>query len=253
MVRLQSMDQTKGLLRRIPRSPIDQVDISYHSLSSYHRRPKETPSQAIIAEASGFPSRPKTARWDRTFGLRTGQSFRPVNAIKVPTANISRQPSVRRKKWMPTERPTESLSRDVVYPSPSLHLDECGFSESFTKGIVARNSGSSPTALQAHSWPVALSGRDVVVVDSTASKGKSLAYLVPAIVHVQHKQAVQHPPAAPRGGWAYRLSADGDSGGGSAGSRRLPAIFASLHESGRDLSSVRRSEGIAAGTPEARL
>ncbi|KAL1478521.1 hypothetical protein MTO96_016206 [Rhipicephalus appendiculatus] len=84
-------------------------------------------------------------------------------------------------------------------PKPILHLDESGFSEPLTNVIEALNYGSSPTPLQAHCWPAALRGRDVVVVDCTATKVNSLAYLVPAIVHVQHKPDVQRPPAMARG------------------------------------------------------
>lgn len=79
-------------------------------------------------------------------------------------------------------------------PLPMRHLEKSGFPEFITKVIEARNCGSSPTALQAQCWPVALSGRDLVAHDYTASKGQSLAYLVPAIIHVQHQKAV--PPGA---------------------------------------------------------
>ncbi|KAL3251397.1 hypothetical protein MRX96_055144 [Rhipicephalus microplus] len=78
--------------------------------------------------------------------------------------------------------------RDV--PKPILHVNEAGLSESLTKAIEKLNSDSSLTALQAQCWPVALSGRDVVAVDHTASKWKSLAYLVPALVHAKHQPSV---------------------------------------------------------------
>lgn len=78
-------------------------------------------------------------------------------------------------------------------PKPILHVDEAGFPDFVKKVVEARNAGSSPAALQAQCWPIALSGRDLVaVVDSPASEGKSLAYLVPAIVHLQHQPAVLH-------------------------------------------------------------
>ncbi|XP_037288856.2 putative ATP-dependent RNA helicase DDX5 [Rhipicephalus microplus] len=78
--------------------------------------------------------------------------------------------------------------RDV--PKPILHVNEAGLSESLTKAIDKLNPDSSLTALQAQCWPVALSGRDVVAVDHTASKWKSLAYLVPALVHAKHQSSV---------------------------------------------------------------
>ncbi|KAH7970930.1 hypothetical protein HPB49_016827 [Dermacentor silvarum] len=76
-------------------------------------------------------------------------------------------------------------------PKPILQTDEAGFPELMTRIIETRHPGSSPTPLQAQCWPVALSGRDLVAVDYGASEGKSLAYLVPAIIHIQHQPAMQ--------------------------------------------------------------
>nr|XP_037288993.1 ATP-dependent RNA helicase-like protein DB10 [Rhipicephalus microplus] len=43
---------------------------------------------------------------------------------------------------------------------------------------------------RAQCWPVALSGRDLVVIDCTTFKWKSLALLVPAVTHAQHQWSV---------------------------------------------------------------
>ena len=40
-----------------------------------------------------------------------------------------------------------------------------------------------PTAIQAQGWPMALSGRDFVGIAETGS-GKTLGYILPAIVHI---------------------------------------------------------------------
>lgn len=42
---------------------------------------------------------------------------------------------------------------------------------------------TAPTAIQAQGWPMALKGRDLVGLAETGS-GKTLSYLLPAIVHV---------------------------------------------------------------------
>lgn len=42
---------------------------------------------------------------------------------------------------------------------------------------------TEPTAIQAQGWPMALKGRDLVGLAETGS-GKTLSYLLPAIVHV---------------------------------------------------------------------
>jgi len=41
----------------------------------------------------------------------------------------------------------------------------------------------TPTPIQAQGWPMALSGRDLVGIAETGS-GKTMAYVLPAIVHI---------------------------------------------------------------------
>lgn len=42
---------------------------------------------------------------------------------------------------------------------------------------------SEPTPIQSQGWPMALKGRDLIGIAETGS-GKTLSYLLPAIVHV---------------------------------------------------------------------
>lgn len=43
---------------------------------------------------------------------------------------------------------------------------------------------SSPTPIQAQTWPVALLKRDIVAIAKTGS-GKTLGYLIPAFIHLR--------------------------------------------------------------------
>ncbi|KAH7935646.1 hypothetical protein HPB52_010910 [Rhipicephalus sanguineus] len=98
------------------------------------------------------------------------------------------------------QRPIEEVeayrkANDIIVtgcgvPKPVLSIDEAGLPEPVTKAIEARSPGSTPNVVQAQCWPVALSGRDLVAVIYDGSKGKPLAYLVPAIIHVMHQPAV---------------------------------------------------------------
>lgn len=47
-----------------------------------------------------------------------------------------------------------------------------------------------PTPIQAQGWPIALSGRDMVGIASTGS-GKTLSYILPAIVHINNQSRLQ--------------------------------------------------------------
>jgi superfamily II DNA/RNA helicase len=56
-------------------------------------------------------------------------------------------------------------------------LDFCFFQ-------VLKAGFSSPTPIQAQSWPVALQSRDIVAVAKTGS-GKTLGYLIPGFIHLK--------------------------------------------------------------------
>lgn len=49
--------------------------------------------------------------------------------------------------------------------------------------VIAKLGFVEPTPIQAQGWPMALTGRDLVGIAETGS-GKTLSYLLPAIVHV---------------------------------------------------------------------
>merc|ERR1712195_6232 len=51
-----------------------------------------------------------------------------------------------------------------------------------------------PSPIQAQCWPIILSGRDVVGIAETGS-GKSLAFLLPALVHIQAQAPIQQTEA----------------------------------------------------------
>ena len=51
---------------------------------------------------------------------------------------------------------------------------------------INRKGFTEPTAIQAQGWPMALSGHNMVGIAMTGS-GKALAYLLPAVIHVNHQ------------------------------------------------------------------
>lgn len=67
-------------------------------------------------------------------------------------------------------------------PKPCQSFDEASFPD-YVLDEVKRCGYQNPTPIQAQSWPVALSGRDVIGVAETGS-GKTCAYILPAIVHI---------------------------------------------------------------------
>ncbi|XP_070379909.1 probable ATP-dependent RNA helicase DDX17 isoform X2 [Dermacentor albipictus] len=72
---------------------------------------------------------------------------------------------------------------------PILHFEEGNFPDYILKAIHAQNY-TTPTCIQAQGWPIALSGKDFVGIAQTGS-GKTLGYILPAIVHINHQPYLQ--------------------------------------------------------------
>ncbi|XP_015595462.1 ATP-dependent RNA helicase p62 [Cephus cinctus] len=71
-------------------------------------------------------------------------------------------------------------------PNPIQYFEEGNFPDYVMQGI--RKQGfSEPTAIQAQGWPIAMSGRNMVGIAQTGS-GKTLGYILPAIVHINSQQ-----------------------------------------------------------------
>jgi ATP-dependent RNA helicase DDX5/DBP2 len=74
-------------------------------------------------------------------------------------------------------------------PKPCETFEEASFPD-YVLDCVKRQGYSSPTPIQSQSWPIALSGRDVIGVAETGS-GKTCAYILPAIVHINAQEYLQ--------------------------------------------------------------
>jgi len=67
-------------------------------------------------------------------------------------------------------------------PKPVRSFEEASVPEFMLKEIMSAGF-TEPTAIQSQGWPMALSGRDMVGIAQTGS-GKTLSFLVPAVVHI---------------------------------------------------------------------
>lgn len=78
-----------------------------------------------------------------------------------------------------------TLKGDKI-PNPIQHFEEGNFPDYVMQGI--RKQGfNEPTAIQAQGWPIAMSGQNMVGIAQTGS-GKTLGYILPAIVHINSQQ-----------------------------------------------------------------
>lgn len=75
-----------------------------------------------------------------------------------------------------------TVSGDDV-PAPYMTFESTGFLPEMLKEV--QHAGfSSPTPIQAQSWPITLQSRDVVAIAKTGS-GKTIGYLFPGFVHIK--------------------------------------------------------------------
>lgn len=70
-------------------------------------------------------------------------------------------------------------------PDPVLEISKIDWPARIDQSLKRQNF-TKPTCIQAASWPIAMSGRDLVGIAQTGS-GKTLAYMLPAFMHIDKK------------------------------------------------------------------
>ncbi|KAK0413035.1 hypothetical protein QR680_006557 [Steinernema hermaphroditum] len=74
-------------------------------------------------------------------------------------------------------------------PRPVFQFREAGFPAPILQRLT--QSYEIPTVIQSISWPIAMSGRDIISIAKTGS-GKTLAFMLPGIVHTLHQAQRKH-------------------------------------------------------------
>ncbi|XP_029365071.1 probable ATP-dependent RNA helicase DDX17 isoform X2 [Echeneis naucrates] len=82
-------------------------------------------------------------------------------------------------------RKKEITVRGSGCPKPVTNFHQAQFPQ-YVMDVLMQQNFKEPTAIQAQGFPLALSGRDMVGIAQTGS-GKTLSYLLPAIVHINHQ------------------------------------------------------------------
>uniref|UniRef100_A0A6Q2YIY2 RNA helicase n=1 Tax=Esox lucius TaxID=8010 RepID=A0A6Q2YIY2_ESOLU len=100
----------------------------------------------------------------------------------------SEHPDVQRMSQYDLEefrRKKEITVRGSGCPKPVTSFSQAHFPQ-YVMDVLLQQNFKEPTAIQAQGFPLALSGRDMVGIAQTGS-GKTLSYLLPAIVHINHQ------------------------------------------------------------------
>ncbi|KFD69250.1 hypothetical protein M514_04547 [Trichuris suis] len=134
----------------------------------------------------------------RMFGSRGGSSISNDTRLSKPRwdklklapfeKNFYQEPLVLRSRPRSEDEQFYSSNSVVVrgksIPRPMLTFAETGFPEGILQQL--NSSFEKPSVIQAVSWPIGLSGLDMVGIAQTGS-GKTLAFLLPAIVHIKNQ------------------------------------------------------------------
>ncbi|XP_061830443.1 probable ATP-dependent RNA helicase DDX17 isoform X4 [Nerophis lumbriciformis] len=116
-----------------------------------------------------------------------------LNALPKFEKNFyTEHPEVQRMSQYDMEdyrRKKEITVRGSGCPKPIVSFHQAQFPQYVTDVLMQQNF-KEPTAIQAQGFPLALSGRDMVGIAQTGS-GKTLSYLLPAIVHINHQSYLE--------------------------------------------------------------
>lgn len=97
--------------------------------------------------------------------------------------NVTKRTDEEVQKW---RQENEVIVSGTGVPKPVLTFEESPFPE-YVLEEVYKAGFKKPTAIQCQGWPMALSGRDVVGIAQTGS-GKTLSFLLPAVVHINAQE-----------------------------------------------------------------
>ncbi|CAH0546283.1 unnamed protein product [Brassicogethes aeneus] len=104
----------------------------------------------------------------------------------VPHPGVINRPLYEIDEWRKSK---EITLKGKSIPEPVLNFEEAGYPD-YVMSEVRKMGFKNPTPIQSQGWPIALSGRDMVGIASTGS-GKTLSYILPAIVHINNQSRLQ--------------------------------------------------------------
>lgn len=117
---------------------------------------------------------------DKQYGLRFKhlKNTPPIRFYSVKTA----QSDIDEYR---SENNVTIIGQDI--PSPYIDIENCEFPD-YIKKFIKEQGITKPTVIQSQGWPIAISGQNFVGIAQTGT-GKTLAYLLPAVLHLKEKQA----------------------------------------------------------------
>uniref|UniRef100_A0A8C9W529 RNA helicase n=1 Tax=Scleropages formosus TaxID=113540 RepID=A0A8C9W529_SCLFO len=154
----------------------------------------------LYLSCMGLPSRADDWVFPRFGSSRSGSKFgNPGERLRKKKWDLdelpkfeknfyTEHPEVQRMSQYEVEefrRKKEITIKGSGCPKPVTSFSQAQFPQ-YVMDVLMQQNFKEPTAIQAQGFPLALSGRDMVGIAQTGS-GKTLSYLLPAIVHINHQ------------------------------------------------------------------
>lgn len=89
----------------------------------------------------------------------------------------------------------ENAESSAPIPNPVWKFEQCFAKYPDMMEEILKQGFSNPSPIQSQAWPVLLGGEDLIGIAQTGT-GKTLAFLLPALIHIEH----QPVPRSERGG-----------------------------------------------------
>ncbi|CAB3260410.1 unnamed protein product [Arctia plantaginis] len=118
------------------------------------------------------------------------QFITTTSKLQIPTIQLGKFYSTKAAQRLDSDEYRNEHNITVIgddVPDPYTEIDTCGFPV-YIKNFLNEQGFSKPTVIQSQGWPIALSGKNFVGIAQTGT-GKTLAYLLPAAVHIKEKKA----------------------------------------------------------------
>lgn len=165
---------------------------AYSPFSGYGSRPRPTgASDRNKRGADDTANKMTPVDWNSKTLVPGKWKVVDVEAIKRAASTKESRPKTAptiSKEETQAWRMEHSITVSEECPAPYTSFDMLTSLPSYLQRKLLDQGFKAPTAIQAQSWPILLSGRDLVGVAKTGS-GKTLAFIVPALAHI----ALQDP------------------------------------------------------------
>jgi len=167
-------------------------DRDYNPFSGFTKKPAGAASE----NNNSFGNKLKPVEWDKVklvpnnwtvFDAKAAQAAATVKAAKEHSEKVKGLSDEEVEEWRNEHHITIFANS---CPAPLTTYAQCHMLPPYLLKKFTEQGFTAPTAIQAQSWPILFQHRDIVGIAKTGS-GKTLSFVVPAIMHINSQPPLQ--------------------------------------------------------------